>query len=960
MCAAPAAARSSRDCARRLIHARNFCAAAAGLLGTAVLLIFSTNNNLTLLVLAAGIGSRYGGLKQRDPIGPGGETIIDYSIYDAIRAGFNKLVFVIRRDIEKPFREIIGSRFEKQVKVEYVFQELDKLPDGFALPSKRTKPWGTGHAILMGAKVINEPFDVINADDFYGANSLRVLANHIRAQAQRARRLSGKAVGMNFQKFAVLVLLVLLLGSAQAAEDPSTKASAAGRSLIGRVLPKQTSSFVVETIPAENDLDVFEIESRNGKIVLRGSSGVAVASALNWYLKYYCHCQLSWCGDNLDLPDPLPNVPGKIRRPTPYAHRAYLNYCTFSYSMAWWDWPRWEREIDWMALHGINMPLAITGQEAVWQATLRRFKMNDDEIRNFLCGPAFFAWQWMANLQSWGGPLPQSWIDSHAELGRKILQRERELGMTPILQGFTGFVPLQLREKFPDARIQQKPKWCRVFEGTAQLDPLDPLFRDLGKAFIEEQTRLFGTDHWYAADPFHESKPPSDAADYLPTVAKVLLETMQSADPDAKIAMQSWSMREPIVKAIPQDRLLMLDLTSGKWKTSDAFWGTPWVAGLLHNYGGRIFFGGNVPQYLKNAPLLLSNPKAGKLTGIGLFPEAIIQNPIVYEAGTEIAWWQSSPDVAKWFRDYSTARYGRAVPEAEAAWEILRRSVYGRAAENGSMETPICARPALQFERAAPNAKFPRRYNPNDLWDAWAKFDAASPALGGKDTFRFDLVDLARQCLADLSIPLQNNIAIAYRHTNSVALKKASERFLELAGDLDRLLGTRREFLLGSWLEDAKRWATTDAERRQYERNARLLITVWGPPHDNDAMLFDYSNRQWSGLIRGFYQPRWKKFLDYLAAQPNGTNRFGDEKIYTSYGRPGDDVTPFYRGLSRWEREWCDGTENYPADPGGDSVKIAHDLLAKWRPLKDEAFSRFNIEADERPSKSAPPEETHE
>jgi dTDP-glucose pyrophosphorylase len=133
----------------------------------------------TLLVLAAGMGSRYGGLKQIDPVGPGGETIIDYSIYDALRAGFGKLVFVIRRNIEAPFKETIGARFEGKISVEYVFQELDSLPPGFAVPSHRTKPWGTGQAVLAAADVIHEPFAAINADDFYGVNSFRVLAEHL-------------------------------------------------------------------------------------------------------------------------------------------------------------------------------------------------------------------------------------------------------------------------------------------------------------------------------------------------------------------------------------------------------------------------------------------------------------------------------------------------------------------------------------------------------------------------------------------------------------------------------------------------------------------------------------------------------------------------------------------------------------------------------------------------------------
>jgi UTP-glucose-1-phosphate uridylyltransferase len=125
------------------------------------------------------MGSRYGGLKQIDPVGPSGETIIDYSIFDAMRAGFGKLVFVIRHDIEQQFREIVGSRFENRIAVEYVFQELDKLPPGHALPAGRTKPWGTTHAILMAKDAIREPFAAINADDFYGRNAYKVLAQHL-------------------------------------------------------------------------------------------------------------------------------------------------------------------------------------------------------------------------------------------------------------------------------------------------------------------------------------------------------------------------------------------------------------------------------------------------------------------------------------------------------------------------------------------------------------------------------------------------------------------------------------------------------------------------------------------------------------------------------------------------------------------------------------------------------------
>lgn len=142
---------------------------------------------LTLSVLAAGMGSRYGGLKQIDPFGPHGETILDYSVYDAKRAGFDRVVFVIRRNIEKEFRDTIGRRFENQIDVAYAFQELTTVPDGFAVPPTREKPWGTAHAILAASDVIDAPFAVINADDFYGADSYRVLADFLKTTRDDAK-----------------------------------------------------------------------------------------------------------------------------------------------------------------------------------------------------------------------------------------------------------------------------------------------------------------------------------------------------------------------------------------------------------------------------------------------------------------------------------------------------------------------------------------------------------------------------------------------------------------------------------------------------------------------------------------------------------------------------------------------------------------------------------------------------
>lgn len=137
--------------------------------------------NATLVVMAAGMGSRFGGLKQVEPVGPNGEAILDFSVYDAKQAGFNKVVFIIKKQIEEEFKRLVGSRIEKQIAVEYVFQETCKLPDGFVCPSTRTKPWGTGHAVLCCKGIVKEPFAVINADDFYGSSGYKSIYEHLKS-----------------------------------------------------------------------------------------------------------------------------------------------------------------------------------------------------------------------------------------------------------------------------------------------------------------------------------------------------------------------------------------------------------------------------------------------------------------------------------------------------------------------------------------------------------------------------------------------------------------------------------------------------------------------------------------------------------------------------------------------------------------------------------------------------------
>ena len=710
--------------------------------------------------------------------------------------------------------------------------------------------------------------------------------------------------------------------------------------LIHRVLAARAASFVVEELPPSRGRDSFELESRGDRIVLRGNNGVAIAGGLYYYLQHYCHCQLTWNGSNLRLPARLPRIQGTIRRSSAYTYRYYLNYCTFNYSMSWWDWNRWQKEIDWMALHGINMPLAITGEEYTWYTVYKEMGFSSQELESFFCGPAYFAWFWMGNLDGWGGPLSLHWLESHRDLQMKILERERELGMKPVLPAFTGHVPASFKNHFPAARLK-RTNWNNGFADTYILDSEDPLFAAIGQKFLQAQTRLFGTDHLYSADTFNENEPPSDDPAFLGGLSRRLYEGMHAADPAAVWVMQGWLFysdrkfwKAPQIKAlldaVPDDHILLLDLAAEiepVWKRTGAFYGKPWIWNMLNNFGGNVNLFGRMDGVATGPALALQDTAAGRLTGIGLTMEAIEQNPVVYELMMEHVWRSQPVDLHEWLVDYTRNRYGGDSDELLQAWDILRETVYnGREIRDGA-ESILTGRPT--FDSATVWTRTKLNYPPQALLPAWDLFiraadrDVAIRDIAGKGSptghaaptegFLFDLTDITRQVLANYALPLQKKWVEAFRAKDSIGFAMYSRQFIELIGDMDRLLSTRKDFLLGPWIASARSWGLTPAERHLYERNARDLITLWG---DANSPLHEYANRQWSGLLNDFYKVRWEKFFAMLRQSlVRGTD---------------PDLQGFEKEIRAWEWDWVNQQKSFPLTPAGDPLIAARALYHKY------------------------------
>lgn len=705
----------------------------------------------------------------------------------------------------------------------------------------------------------------------------------------------------------VAAALVLPL-SAPCASSPEQ----AARELVQRVAPSK--AFTVEIIPPDAGRDVFEIESQGDKIVLRGNNGVAVACALNWYLKSYCQCHYSLKAQQMRLPEVLPEVKPKVRRTSQDRWRYFLNYCCFGYSLPWYDWADWERLIDWMALNGINAPLAITGQEAVWVKAGKQLGFSDEEISGFLAGPPYLPFGWMGCLDGWGGPLPKRWTERHEALQKQILARQRELGMRPVLQAFTGHVPQATAQRFPKAKLHQI-KWVGEWHSTL-LDPLDPCFSRFATVFLEEQRKLYGSDHLYAADTFIEMTPPSGESDFLAATSRAIYEGMSKTDPEAVWVLQGWCFFnqakfwtqpriEAFLGAIPDSRMLILDLFCDEtpvWSRTRGFCGKPWVWCALQNFGDCVFLGGDLARMNGDLSSARRDPLASKMSGIGFIAEGLDYNPVVFDFLFERAWSPEPVDLKQWLAQYAARAYGVRNPDCEAAWEILRETVFSYRSQ------------MVPSYLAAPSFRLPEgpRYGKNQLAKAWQHLLNASEAAGNSDAYRFDLVAVTRQALGNYSIELQDRVAEAWEAKDPMGFEAAVDNMQALIRDVDSLLATRREYLLGNWLESARRWGEDQAEKDHMEWNARRIITMWG----GSPAVRDYSRREWSGMLTGFYLVRWQKFFAVAKAAFDA--------------RTSIDVEAFDRKLQRWESNWSGQHEAYPVTPRGDSIEISRQLWNKY------------------------------
>lgn len=722
---------------------------------------------------------------------------------------------------------------------------------------------------------------------------------------------------MKTKQFLLILLACLCFPFAQLWSNPVN-------GLLERIDPGASKKFIIQVKKGSSDF--FELDQKGDKVVIRGNNYVNIATGLNWYLKYYAGIHLSWNGMTAELPESLPKVSTPVRKETNLALRYDFNYCTYSYTMAFWDWKRWEKEIDWMALHGINLPLAVVGQECVWKNMLEKLGYTKEEINKFIAGPAFLAWWAMNNLEGWGGPNPDSWYTQQEALQKKILKRMREYGIEPVFPGYSGMVPHDANKEL-GLNVTEPALW-NGFTRPAFLLPTDSRFNEIASLYYKELEKLFGKANYYSMDPFHELED-AGSVDF-DAAGKAVLKAMKDVNPKATWVIQGWTEnpRPEMIKNLNNGDILILDLFSecrpmwgipSIWKREKGYEQHDWLFCMIENFGGNVGLHGRMDQLLNNFYLTKNNPLAAHLKGIGLTMEGSENNPVMFELMCELPWRPEKFTKEEWLKDYLFARYGVRDEKITQAWSILADGIYNCPFGNnqqGPHESIFCGRPGLNNFQASSWSKMQNYYDPTSTEAAARLMLEVADKYKGNNNFEYDLVDIVRQSLSDRGRIVYNQTIADFKSFDKKSFAAHSQEFLNILLAQDRLLGTRSEFRVGRWIEQARNLGTTPEEKDLYEWNARVQITTWGNRVcANDGGLRDYAHKEWNGLLKDFYYKRWAAYWQTLQDVLDGKPMV--ELDYYAMEEP-----------------WTLAHNPYTSQPEGDCVSVAKEVFNEVFPNK--------------------------
>lgn len=706
--------------------------------------------------------------------------------------------------------------------------------------------------------------------------------------------------------------------SAQATEYRPESTQAAAGVLLRRLGSKHANQFDLRLIHSSDSMqEWFAIAGGPGKIRIEGNTTSAILMGSHWYLRHVAGVSVSWNGDSLArLPATLPAPLKQIRRDASAKHRFALNDTNDAYTGPYWDWKRWEWLIDVLALHGINEVLVYMGAEATYQRTLRHFGYSDEILQKWFPTPAHQPWWLLDNMSGWVGPsMPQHLIDSRAVLARKICDRLRELSMEPVLPGYYGIVPDGFSERHPEAEVISQGTWLGM-ERPAWLAPTCEIYSKVAATFYREQAALLGPCRYFKMDPLHEGGRAGKIS--IAKAARSIEGALQKAIPGATWAILGWqeNPRRELLNGIEdRSRMLILDGLSDRYEARnlEQEWeNTPYAFGAIWNFGGHTTIGANIGVW--NQRYFSQRNKPGSCqSGIAVMPEASCNNPAAFAFLTDLAWAKSPFNLQQWFEDWSVYRYGGKDKAAADAWKIAQQTVYNEPCGewSESQDSLFTAQPSLTVEAAANFSPHKPRYDMDAFALAIQKLLAVEPSIRNSTAYRYDLIDFARQTIANESRLRLPKIESAWKAKDLILFRAETSAWLLRMEELNELVSAEPDYLLGPWLDAAIASGRDEEERQEFNFDARSILLEWGPPCSMSSGVMNYANREWNGLLL-HYRERWKLFFDSL-----------ETSLMT--GTPPKQFTT--QDWFEIDQNWSKQRRNYATSPRQDFYAIAQKCI---------------------------------
>ena len=706
----------------------------------------------------------------------------------------------------------------------------------------------------------------------------------------------------------ISVILQCMLSCAQPVQEACK--------VLERTFGQVPANVELSIVPKSGETDSYAWEvSGDGVLKVEGTSAIALTKGFYDYVLSGGYGISSWTADRLDLPANLPACE-RVEKTSPFRNHLFYNVCTYGYTSPFWGWEQWEHELDWLALHGFDMPLSPIAGEAILARVWRSLGLNDQEIGEYFTGPAHFPWMRMGNMTKVDGGMSQEWFDEQIALEHRILDRMRALGMEPVFQGFAGFVPKAIADHFPGTELIVT-KWSG--HESYMLDPADPLFSVIGTAFIKEWEKEFGPGKYYLIDSFNELDIPfgeqgtKERFDKLAHYSRTIYKSLAAANPDAVWVMQGWmfgyqrDIWDPesvrgLLSGAPEGKMTIIDLavdynefvwrSAKSWDYLHGFYGKDWIWSTVPNFGGRTALKGQLDFYLNGHLDALGAASKGKLTGFGTSPEGVENNEILYELISAAGWSAERIDLDDFLARYTAARYGCTHEKLLNFWKELRQSVYGNFTNNARF---------LWQQRPAYHRGETMQINEH-YFRGIESFLGASRQFKGNKAYEADAVQYAALYLAAKADYLLKQANWALVAGDRKAAAKKVKKLYRILADADALLESHPILRMQRWLDLATEFATSPSEAEAFRKEARRLVSTWSGPS-----LHDYSSRVWSGLIRDYYIPRLKNYYDaalegrYVALAPL------DEEFHESGMQELSKVRKFrnpVRAAKRLVRKW--------------------------------------------------------